>query len=197
MKVDSCLSLHNLNASLPTSKPNLNRLQSAPNRSRSNPNQPPQGLAAATSLDEVRRCHAAFQEAALRQCCQGGGRGRGATWRHIGASLAQLLDVALRACRTHGRLLELRYGDGDDGGKTNTSIGGGSCEGRGMAAAARAAAALEVAALRGELAAAAAAWKSGRAYLLRIMRNKALQLGGDDDVDALFGALGFNAYYAE
>lgn len=66
-----------------------------------------------------------------------------------------------------------------------------------MASAAKASAALEVAALRGELSQAAAAWRSGRSYLLRILRNKALQLGGDDEVEALLGALGFNAYYAE
>jgi hypothetical protein len=173
----------------------------------------------------VRAAHAAFQEEALRRCCQGAGRGRGATWRHIGAGLTQLFDVALRVARGHARLLQLREGgpapgpgvpqcagSGSGGRRAGTgatqrreaaeaaAAGGGGGGGGGaqrQGAAAGAAAALEVAALRGELAAAAAAWRAGRDYLLRILRNKALQLGGDDDVESLLGALGFNAYYAE
>ncbi|KIY96996.1 hypothetical protein MNEG_10967 [Monoraphidium neglectum] len=186
-----------------------------------------QGLAAASSLDEVRRSHAAFQEAVLRQCCQGAGRGRGATWRHIGLTLLQLADVALRACRAHRRLLELRAqaAAADDGSRPGglrtrrpqqqqqqqgrqqeqqqQQQQGRQQQGReqvpddGMAGAAAAATALEVAALRGELASAAAGWGAGRAYLLRILRNRALQLGGDDEVDALLGALGFNGFYSE
>ncbi|GBF98777.1 hypothetical protein Rsub_11359 [Raphidocelis subcapitata] len=154
-----------------------------------------QALSAAASLDEVRAAAAAFQEECLRRCCAGAGRGGGATWRHIGASLLQLLDTALSACRAHGQLLELRA-QRRERERARVPAGGardwqrpGDAAAGGMAAAAAAAAALEAAALRGELAAAAAAWRGGRSYLLRILRNRALQLGGDDDVDALLGAL--------
>jgi len=121
----------------------------------------------------------------------------------------QLFDVALRACRTYRRLLELRAAAAGRGSSSSgtgrapmprsrqAEVRGGAAKGSAAAAAAAATAALEVASLRGDLAVAAAAWRSGRSYLLRILRNKALQLGGDDDVDALLGALGFNAYYAE
>ena len=161
-----------------------------------------QGLAAAATLDDARRRHAEFLEAALRQTCHGSGRGRGATWRHIGHALAPMLDAALRACRAHARLLELRAerrsaadgGDGASGGVVGSGPSSSSSSSSATAAAA-AAAALEVAALRGELAAAAAAWRGGRDYLLRVLRSPALQLGGDDGVEALLGALGFNGYY--
>ncbi len=68
-----------------------------------------QALNEARTLEDVRACHATFLDAVLRQCCCGGSKGRGGTWRHIGRSLAQIMDAALLFCDLHGQLLELRW----------------------------------------------------------------------------------------
>jgi hypothetical protein len=67
-----------------------------------------QALRTAATLDDVCAATAGWLGDVLRQCCCGSPRGPGATWRHIGKQLQQLMGAAAAAAALHEQLQAAR-----------------------------------------------------------------------------------------